>query len=223
MTKFFNSVITTLLISTTSAFAQVENNIEKPNTNPPINMESMAGSRGVMFQLLVNKKFQSIPKLGFFSVTNATAAWEKEMTPNIMTQAHFTYNLFKGLDLSSGMQYTPVYGFRPVAGLIYSYATQDILIILNPKVDLADDLATESLALLEYKPKINDKLNFYSRLQGMYGFIPESGIHNRSYIMLRAGLGYKEFAFGAASNFDWYGPIKHNENNFGVFVSALLF
>ncbi|MDQ1166456.1 hypothetical protein [Flavobacterium sp. SORGH_AS_0622] len=222
MTKFFNSAMAALLISSTSIFAQVENDTEKPNSNPPISIETMAGSRGVMYQLIINKKFQSIP-LGFFSVTNAAATWEKEMTPDIMTQAHLTYTLFKGLDISSGMQYTPVYGFRSVAGLIYSYVSPQMLIIVNPKVDLADDLAAESLALIEYRPKINDKLNFYSRLQGMYGFIPKSGIHNRSYIMLRAGIGYKEFAFGAASNIDWYGPIKHNENNFGVFVSALLF
>ncbi|MNR40776.1 hypothetical protein D3C85_1590980 [compost metagenome] len=121
------------------------------------------------------------------------------------------------------MQYTPVYGFRPVSGLIYSYNSKDLLLIVNPKVDLADDLATETMAIVEYKPKINEKLNFYSRIQGLYGFVPDSGTHNRSYLMLRAGVSYKEFTFGAASNFDWYGPMKHNENNFGIFVSALLF
>lgn len=41
--------------------------------------------------------------------------------------------------------------------------------------------------------------------------------------MLRAGITHKEFTFGLVPNFDWYGPVKHNENNFGVFFSALLF
>jgi hypothetical protein len=224
MSKFLVSAIIATVFSISSIHAQNENK-DKNSTfqNPPIAIEAVAGTRGVMYQLLVNKKFISVPRLGFFSVTNANAAWEKEVTPDIMTQAHLTYSVFKGLDVTSGMQYSPVYGFRPVAGLIYSYATQDLLVIVNPKVDIADDLASEGLALIEYKPKINQKFNFYSRIQGLYGFVPKSGDHNRSYIMLRAGLSYKESSFGAAANFDWYGPIKHNENNFGVFGSVLLF
>lgn len=224
MYKIFNITLLVAFLSATSAYAQIKQEGNNPVIpNPPINMETVIGSRGVQYQLIINKKFQSIPKLGFFSVTNGTAPWEKEMNPDIMTQAHLTYSLFRGLDLSAGMQYTPVYGFRPIASLIYSYARPDLLLILNPKIDLADDLATETMALIEYKPKINEKFRFYSRIQGLYGFVPESGIHNRSYIMLRAGLSYKEFTFGAASNFDWYGPMKHNENNVGIFASVLLF
>ncbi|MDQ1150878.1 MULTISPECIES: hypothetical protein [Sphingobacterium] len=90
-------------------------------------------------------------------------------------------------------------------------------------MDLASDFASENLALVEYKPKINDKLNFYSRVQGLYGFVPESGNHNRSYVMFRAGLSYKEFTIGAATNFDWYGPMKQKENSYGIFASILLF
>lgn len=186
-------------------------------------MEVMVGSRGVMYQLLVNKKFQSIPKFGFFSVTNATAPWEKELTADIMTQAHFTYNIVKGLDVTAGMQYSPVYGFRPVAGVVYSYVNSELLLIVNPKLDLVDDFASENMALIEFKPKIDEKLNFYSRIQGLYGLVPKNGAHNRSYLLLRAGVSYKEFTFGLATNFDWYGPIKHNENNYGVFLSALIF
>lgn len=224
MYKIFNITLLVAFLSATSAYAQIKQEGNNPVIpNPPINMETVIGSRGVQYQLIINKKFQSIPKLGFFSVTNGTSPWEKEMNPDIMTQAHLTYSLFKGLDLSAGMQYTPVYGFRPIASLIYSYARPDLLLILNPKIDLADDLATETMALIEFKPKINEKFRFYSRIQGLYGFVPESGIHNRSYIMLRAGLSYKEFTFGAASNFDWYGPMKHNENNVGIFASVLLF
>ena len=225
MTRFsLLAIIATLLVSPLF-HAQTATKFE-PNTppiNPPITMELMAGNRGVLYQLIVNKKLQSIPKLGFFSVTNGTAAWEKELIPDIMTQAHITYSLFKGLDISSGMQYTPIYGFRPVAALFYSYASKDFFVLLNPKVDLKDDLASEALALVEYKPQLNDKLNFYSRIQGLYGFVPKSGDHNRSYLMLRAGLSYKEFTIGAASNFDWYGPFKQNENNFGLFINTQLF
>lgn len=224
MNKYvYASLMISLFSISTIQAQQNEKEIQPSVENPPITVEALVGSRGLMYQLIVNKKFQSIPELGFFSVTNATAAWEKEMIPDIMTQAHLTYTILKGLEVTAGMQYTPVYHFRPVAGLIYTYASKDLLLIVNPKVDLADDLATETMALFEYKPRINETFNFYSRVQGLYGFVPKSGEHNRSYIMLRAGLSYKEFSFGVASNFDWYGPIKQNENNFGIFINALLF
>lgn len=121
------------------------------------------------------------------------------------------------------MQYSPIYAFRPVAGLIYSYADSNFTLVLNPKLDLADDFATESMALLEYRAKLNETFQFYSRIQGLYGFVPESGDHNRSYLILRAGLTYDEFTFGLGTNFDWYSPVKHNENSIGIFASFLLF
>lgn len=223
MSKYFNSVVAVALLFTTTIFAQDEKSKVNFQPGPPVNFEAVIGSRGVMYQLLVNKKFQSIPKLGFFSITNANAPWDKEIIPDIMTQAHLTYNLFKGLDVTAGMQYSPNYTFRPVSGLIYSYTSPDIVVIVNPKIDLVDDFAMEHMAMIEYKPSINERFRFYSRIQGLYGFVPESGAHNRSYIMLRAGLSFSEFTFGAASNFDWYGPVKLNETNIGVFVSALLF
>lgn len=224
MGKFFFYAMITALLSTSSVIAQNLNKVEKSSlNNPPIVMESMVGTRGVMYQLIIDKKFKSIPKLGFFSVTNGIGTWDKEISQDIMTQAHLTYSLVKGLDITAGMQYTPVYGYRPVTSLVYSYAKNNLLFIVNPKIDIADDLASETMALIEYRPKIDENFSFYSRVQGLYGFVPNSGMHNRSYVMLRAGLSFNEFSFGAASNFDWYGPIKHNKNNFGVFFSVLIF
>lgn len=224
MSKKLNLSFLLVLLSFSLLYAQQEGPASKSlPQNPPITMESLVGNRGVMYQLIVSKKFQSIPKLGFFSVTNGTGSWKKEVVPDIMSQAHLTYKLFKGLDISSGMQYSPVYGFRPVAGLIYSYASPELLLIMNPKVDLARDVASEAMALLEYKPKLNDNINFYSRVQGLYGFVPKSGSHNRSYLMLRAGLNYREFSFGIASNFDWFGPKKQYQENLGLFMNVLLF
>lgn len=224
MIRKFNLSILTVLLSFSMVFGQHEGDeMSIPPQNPPVTMESLVGNRGLMYQLIVNKKFQSIPRLGFFSVTNGTGAWERELVPDIMSQAHLTYGLFKGLDITSGMQYTPVYGFRPVAGLIYTYASPELLMILNPKVDLASDMASEAMGLLEYKPRLNENFNFYSRIQGLYGFVPKSGNHNRSYVMLRAGLNFREFSFGIAGNFDWYGPMNQYQKNVGVFMNVLLF
>ncbi|MBW8359888.1 MAG: hypothetical protein K0M63_08835 [Weeksellaceae bacterium] len=44
-------------------------------------------------------------------------------------------------------------------------------------------------------------------------------LHTRSY----AGLTYKEFAFGIGANMEYYGPLKHNENNIGGVLQVALF
>lgn len=42
--------------------------------------------------------------------------------------------------------------------------------------------------------------------------------HARSYIRARAGLMHGDITFGLGANFEYYGPLKHNENNIGGFV-----
>lgn len=209
------------------AFIPIVSAQETANTptvkNPPVNVEGLFGNRGMTYQLIINKKFQSIPKLGVFSVTNLVAEWESTPMTDVMTQSSLTYTLLTGLDLAAGFHYTPVTGIRPSAGLMYTYATPELLIVANPRIDLRDDAATELMVLAEYKPALNDRWSLYTRLQGLYGLMVDNSDHARSYIMLRAGMTYREFTFGLGANFDWYGPDKHHEKNIGAFVSVNLF
>ena len=48
-------------------------------------------------------------------------------------------------------------------------------------------------------------------------------LHARSYLRARAGVTHKEFTFGLGANMEYYGPLKHNENNFGAFLQVALF
>jgi hypothetical protein len=57
----------------------------------------------------------------------------------------------------------------------------------------------------------------------MYAHNTEKGTHSRSFATARAGFSFKDFTFGAGTNIDYYGPIKHNENSFGGFINCLLF
>jgi hypothetical protein len=220
--KFLNKiqVIFILLISIISWNSYSQD--EHPK-KPPINTDILLSNRGMTFQMIINKNFQTIPKLGFFSVTNLVGEWNTNQVNDYMTQASLTFEIAKGFKLSSGFHLTPVTGIRPSAGLIYSFANQNWLVVSNPRVDLAKDVNVEELLLVEYKPKINDKLHFYSRIQCLYGYNTSSHEHSRSYVNTRAGITYREFSFGAGTNIDYYGPMKHNENSFGGFVSFLLF
>ncbi|MBL7707285.1 MAG: hypothetical protein JNM21_17195 [Taibaiella sp.] len=191
--------------------------------NPPIIMEAFAGSRALAYQMIINKKLQSVPALGFFSVTNIQPEWGKPKMDDYMVQGNLTYSLIKGIDLSGGFIWNPVDGIRPSAGLIFSYGNPELLAVVNPRIDLSKNANFDALALVEYKPAINEKLRLYTRLQGLYTHNLGYDFHSRSYIMLRAGFSYKDFSFGAATNLDWYGPMKINKNNFGAFIALSLF
>lgn len=209
------------LFTTTEGSAQ-QSNIPHVS-NPPINIEALFSNRGMTYQMIIDKRFRTNTKFGFFAVTNLVGEWRNNAVSDHMTQANLTYEITKGLQLSGGFHITTVTGIRPSAGLIYSMHSKDWLLVTNARVDLAQDANIEGLAIVEYKPLINDKWKFYSRLQGLYAQTPSIGQHARSYIMARAGFSIKEFTFGIGTNIDYYGSIKHNENSVGAFISCLLF
>lgn len=206
-----------------SAQAQDAAPPQQPLHNPPVNTEFLFGGRGMANQNIIIKKMQSIPKLGFFSITYFTAEWNTDQVSDYMLQGNLSYQLFKGFDLTAGFHFTHPTGIRPSAGIMYSYANPTWLLVVAPRAYIDNAANIEGLALLEYKPKLSDKWKLYSRFQGNYNLTAKGSIHDRSYIWLRAGLSYNEFTFGAGANFDYYGPMKHNENNVGAFISANLF
>lgn len=220
--KKINYVFIVLLcIISSNAYSQEK--IEIPVINPPINTELLFSNRGIAFQMIIDKKFKSIPKLGVFSVTSLVGEWDDDKINDYMTQSSLTYEIVKGLKLAGGFHVTPVKGMRPIAGLIYTKANPTWLFVVNSRIDFSKDTNVEGMFLVEYKPKINDKWRLYSRLQALYEYSTVIDMQTRSYLMARAGLSYKEITFGIGTNIDCYGPEKHNENSFGGFVSLLLF
>lgn len=189
----------------------------------PIPVEILAGSRGLFLTSTVNKQISTIPKLGFFSVYSLVKEWETNEIDDLMLQAHLTYDFGSGFSALAGFHYTPATHFKPTAGFMYSYANPDWTIVIFPRIDLTDKPNTELFGFAEYKPRINDKFRFYSKIQAMYVYNLSSETHQKSGFNLRAGLAYKEFAFGAGFNSDYYGPAKINETNLGLFVSFALF
>ena len=193
-----------------------------PFQNPPINVEVMPGSRGISMQMIIDKKIKSIPKLGFFSVTDFNSDWNQDQLSDLMVIGKVTVDVFKNVRLGAGFQNTPG-GIRPSAAIIYTYANPDWLIIAMPRVDLSKNANFETLGIVEYKPEINDKWRFYSRLQGTYVHAMSEDLHTRSYLRARAGVTIKEFTFGVGANLEYYGPLKHQETNIGGFLQVALF
>ncbi|MFK8275982.1 hypothetical protein ACI76Y_09945 [Capnocytophaga cynodegmi] len=209
-----------ILFSVSSISAQEQ---LKPVNNPPVSTEFLISNRGVAFQMTTIKKLQSVPQLGFFGVTNILGEWDNKSIRDYMIQANVSYQMVKGVDVIAGFQATPPGGFRPSAGIIYSYAKPDLLFVVNPRIDLTKNGTFETFSLVEYRPKINDNWSYYSRLQGVYVQTTDFEHHARSYIMARLGVIYKDINFGLGTNLDWYGPAKKYYGSVGVFVGAALF
>lgn len=190
--------------------------------NPPINVEVMPGTRGISMQIIIDKKIKSVPQLGFFSVTDFNSDWNQDQLSDLMVLGKVTVDLVKNVRFGAGFQNTPG-GIRPSAAFIYTYANPDWLIIAMPRVDVSKNANFETLGIVEYKPEINHKWRFYSRLQGTYVHALSEDLHTRSYLRARVGATIREFTFGVGANLEYYGPLKHNENNVGAFLQVALF
>lgn len=208
-------------LSTTTLSAQDTKAASTPN--PPITLEASFGHEAMTYQLMINKKLRSVPKLGFFSITSLNKGWNQGKFDVMMTQALATYRVVKGLDLAAGFHYTDNTKLRPMTSLIYIYSKPELLLVASPRVDLIKNPVQENLIIAEYKPLLSEKVRLYTRLQGLYGFAPKTGAHARSYIVGRLGVTTGEFTYGLAANFDWFGPIKGYQENFGAFISVPLF
>lgn len=226
MTLIINKIFKISIISLLcllKSYSYGQENVATPFHNPPINAEAMVGSRGLSFQMIIDKKIKSLPQVGFFSVTDINTDWGEQNVTDVMTQANLTLDLLKGLRVNAGFHYTPVTGVRPSAGLIYTFANEDWLVLLAPRIDIVKNPNVEGVMIAEFQPKINENWRYYFRLQGLYSHMTETEDHGRSYMRARAGLSYKEISFGIGANIEYYGPMKHNENNIGFFTKILLF
>lgn len=185
--------------------------------------EAMFSDRGLLFQTLIQKKLTSAPKFGVFAISDILGKWDDDERDEYMVQGNITYEFAKGLNVMGGFHMASGVGIRPALGAMYAYATPQVLIVINPRYYIDDIGNVETFVMGEYKPKISEDWRLYSRVQGIYGFTADGGEHARSYARVRAGVSYKEFSFGLAGNFDLYGPMKINENSFGVFITTALF
>lgn len=215
------SVIFTLL-TLQASYAQ-EDTSAPPVQNPPVIVEAAFSNNDLLFQAVIQKRFLSAPKFGVLAVSELLGKWDSDEQDGYMIQGNITYELFDGLSLMGGFHTASGIGIRPAFGVLYVYAKKDFFIMLNPRY-YADNIANlEGFMMAEYKPEISDQWSFYARAQGVYNLTTSGWKHDISYIRLRAGFSYKEFAFGPAANIEFYGPNRKNVNSFGVFVNALLF
>lgn len=221
----FVILITILIFKSLTSSAQEGHSTTQPGiVIPPVPIETFATDDKLSFLMIVNKPIADSKKFSFFNVTSFKANYENVQQENeFLTQGLIQYELVKGLNLAAGATQHYRFGFRPTAGLNYTFANRKFLFVLLPRFDLTEDYNFETFSLFEYKPQLTEKLGLYTRVQGLYNWNTEQDFHDRSYIYFRVGLSYKSFQFGVGADFDTYGPMKISTEGYGLFLRTQLF
>lgn len=189
----------------------------------PIPVELTVGIHRLGLQTIINKYFPESEKFSFFSVTNLERQHRSEVNnSDFVNNSQISFNLKKGFGISTGINITKFSGFAPTIGVQYVLSNAKWLLILTPNYIFSNDRNFSMLTLLEFKPKISNRLKMYSRFQSFYNQNIKSAAHERSYLQIRFGFDYKKYQSGLAANLDYFGINKIFKSNYGVFIRTTI-
>ena len=189
------------------------------NKDAPSPVELNMGNNRFGLQFLMNKHFEPASKFSFLSVTSFESTYNNDINNlDFINNSQVGYEIYKGFGVATGLSVNRVSGLTPIVGLEYVFANREILLVLTPTYHLSKSKNVEGLALIEYKPKLTEKLKLYSRFQTLCNYNSEENHHERSYMQFRLGLGMGNYQFGLATNLDYYGPTKVFKDNYGLFL-----
>lgn len=195
-------------------------NAQGPPT-PPTPVELMFGHERLDFQLVFKRNFAPQSKFSLLAIAvfSENYAKERRVGDSMVMPFQVNYALGKkGFSLAAGAEANSVAGFGTTLGLTHGYASKKWLAISVLNYQLGESKDVKLFGLYEYKPQLNEKWSFYSRLQVVYNYSLAESHHNRSFLYLRAGLKKGPLGFGLGANWDQYGPEKIARDNYGVFT-----
>ncbi len=212
-----------LMLITGQLIAQESKNTHGTIPAPPTPVEVMFGDNRANLLIILSKPIDEKKKFSFFNVTVGSADYQNNPaeTDMVINNA-LLYNLGKNLFASAGMQWNYKVGLVPSLGLQYFKASPDYLVVVYPSYNLLPNTGFETVALAEIKPKLSEKTRLYTRIQGLYVQDLAHGVHAKSAVSLRAGLSFGKYTFGLGTNVDYYGPVKFEKLNSGVFLQLKL-
>ena len=196
------------------------NQVAAQQTTPaPIPIELMFGQERFRLQQVLQRGLPGSQRFSFFAVTYADNTYKNETTKlDFVNTSQLAYNLYQGFGLTAGLNTNKVTGLSPTLGIRYIYASPKLLAAAVPDYIFSEDRNLALFALIEFKPRLSNNFKLYSRLQGLYNHNLKSSNHQRSYLQIRLGIGYRKYQFGLAANLDYFGSDKVFQENYGVFV-----
>jgi hypothetical protein len=184
-------------------------------------LEILGGHKAVNTQFFANKKFSDKSKFGFSFVVNFNMPYNKQnvVYKYHIVQANVFYMLSKHISVFAG-GFTNPKDYGGSLGLQARFPFKNGMFFISNRNSVLTNYSSEFLVITEYRPKISEKLNLYSRLQVMSE--TDFAEAKRNFQMVRLGLGYQQFQFGLGATFDQFGNRPIKEDNFGLFVRAEL-
>lgn len=187
------------------------------SNNSPTAFELFGGNNRSSVQL--NLKRSIFNKIDFTNLTIATADYKNTLPENELIMINsLVYQFHKNINIGGGLQYHFKKGFIPNISISFSHINQTWMFLLTPYFQMLPTRNIETIGIIEFKPKLTENLRLYSRVQGLYNYNFAYNGHERSFLDFRLGLKINKFAFGVASNLDYYGPKKIFKENYGGFL-----
>jgi hypothetical protein len=190
---------------------------------PPLPVEAVFGNNRLQFQAVINRPISADGKLSFFNLSTGMVDYKNTASETEMVVVNnLTYSLFGNIKLTGGAEWHYKLGLIPQLGLQYFKANRTWLVLLNPSLNMRPSKSLGTIGLVEYKPMLSKKTQLYTRAQILHIQNLQEGIHARSALMLRAGITQGKFTVGLGANFDYYGPLKMEKDNVGLFTRLSL-
>jgi len=186
----------------------------------PVPIDVMFGNKYGSTSLIYSKKFGENSRFGFFHLNTLEFNYSDANKNSIILQDVLFMETIKNVRVTAGAAYSKV-GFSPTAGMQYLYGSRKVFFLFAPRVNIEQDPSYSVMTILQYKPKINDKLNLFARIKLLNIF--DNGGNIKSYQWMRLGLDKKGIQFGLALNLDEYGPNPSISTNYGLFVRKEIF
>jgi len=202
------------LLLTPATYAQ-----DKHAPLPPIPVETTFGNNRVQFIGVLNRPVSADGRLSYFNLSTGMVDYSNtpEETELVIIN-NLTYSIFKNIRATAGAEWHHKLGFVPQVGLQYFKANRTWLFLLNPSFNFQPSRSLSTIGIVEFKPAISKTISFYSRTQVLYVQNLSESVHARSTLMFRAGLTFSKVTVGLGTNLDYYGPMKMEKNNMGLFA-----
>ena len=186
----------------------------------PAPIELAGGHKYGSVNFVFNKKFSQTSRFGFFHMNTVQFYYKEDSQNSFLLQDLLFVETFKNLRVATGIVYSKG-GFNPTAGLQYLFSGEKFMVLIAPRVNIESDPSYDVMTIIQYKPKLNDNLKLFTRVQMLNLFGSEGNI--KSYQWFRVGFETKGIQFGLAANMDEYGPNPSIETNFGLFIRKEIF
>lgn len=207
-----------LLLTTCSLWVKAQSDSASPTP-----VELMQGNQKLYSLLIVNRALSPGSDWGFLNVTTFSATNHNEVPRNeFFSTSLLSYPVYRKFRIASGVNLNEVVGLNYFSGFQYATVAGYWLIVLVPGIYFPEQSSFETLALIEFRPPLSQRIKLYTRLHTLYNTGLADGQHNRSYGYLRLGLSVKTLSFGVGLNADWYGPVRSQQENFGIFIRTEL-